>query len=62
MNPGENYDNLRWCDRHKNTQVYHHVQAFAKKIRKRKNYDEELINANAEQREIDVFYKVGWEY
>lgn len=37
MNPFS-YDDLRWCDRQKYTQIFHHIEAFAKKIRKRKEF------------------------
>jgi hypothetical protein len=49
MNP-TNYDQLRWCDRYKSTIVDTHVEAFAKKIRKRKNFESGIINANTEQK------------
>lgn len=58
-------DNLRGCERIKKTQVYWHVESLAKKVRKYKPdllNPNTVINANAEQREIDVFYKIGWEY
>ena len=49
----------------KKTPVYWHVESLAKKIRKEKpelRNSNTLINANAEQKEIDIFYKVGWDH
>ncbi len=61
MRPSK-YDNLRLCDRLKSSIVYNQVEAFGKKFRKKKDHENQIINANAQQREIDAFDKVGWEY
>lgn len=46
MRPSK-YDNLRWCDRLKSSIVYNQVEAFGKKFRKKKDHENEIINANA---------------
>lgn len=53
---------MRSCEKIRQHECFIEVDGLAKKIRKMDNPADKVIDAEAKMREIQFFYKEGWEY